>query len=138
MDAKDIQRVMDQMPGLNIAGIGICDARRKDIADQESELADGRAHLLNSVDACNKVCEWLLQVDKIKTPSKLNSYELKGLAEKDVGYLTAGAFIAAAVHCGYAYRITPGELHITFGMSKKSINAIKRRQKKEGKCNWAI
>ena len=138
MDAKDIQRVMDQVPGLNDFGIGVYDQRRKSAAEQEKEMAEGRATLLRSVDACNKICIWLSQVEKIKTPSGRSSYGLKDLAENDIGYITNGAFIAAAVHCGYPYRITPGSANVAFGMSEKSIKAIMRRQNKEGRGNWAV
>lgn len=139
MNREDIQRIMDEVPGLNDFGIGVYDQRRKKPEEREKELAEGRAHLLKSVDACNKVCQWLGQIDKIKTINdRHSSYGLKHVAEEDIGYITNGVFITAAIHCGFPYRIKPGRPNVEFGMSEKSIKAVMRHQKQEGKKNWAV
>lgn len=138
MDAKDIQNVMDRVPGLNDFGIGVYRHSSKSPTEQHEELANGRATLLDRVDACNKVCGWLAQVDRIKTTGDRSSYGLKEIAERDIGFVSNGAFIAAAVHCGYPYRITRGSANVWFGMSEKSIKAIMRRQNKEGRGNWPV
>lgn len=139
MTKRDVQRIMDEVPGLNDFGIGVFNQRRKKPEEREKELAEGKAQLLDSVDACNKVCEWLASIDKIATINhRHSSYGLKHVAEEDIGYVTNGVFITAAIYCGYKFRVTPGSPNVEFGMSEKSIKAAMRRQKDEGKKNWAV
>ena len=139
MTQDDIQRIIDEVPDLNDFGIGVLLQRRKTEDERKTELAEGKRELLNSVEACNRVCEWLGQIDKIKTiNSHRSSYGLKHLAEKDIGYITNGVFIAAAIHCGYPYRIEPGDPNVCFGMSMKLIKAVMRRQNDKQNANWAI
>lgn len=135
----DIQRIMDEVPGLNDFGIGVYNPRRTKPEERERELAEGKRVLLKSVDACNNVCEWLRQIDKIKTiNNRHSSYSLKHVAEKDIGYVTNGVFITAAIHCDYPYRIEGNSANVPFGMSEKSIKAVMRRQRAGGKENWAV
>ena len=129
MTRNDIQRIMDEVSGLNDFGIGVFGQRKKKPDERAKELAEGRAQLLESVEACNKVCDWLVQVDKIKTINTgQTSYGLKHIAENDIGYITNGVFITAAIYCGFPYRINPGSPNVNFGMSKKSLNVIQKRQ----------
>lgn len=65
---------------------------------------------------------WLADKARRKTINpRYTSYGLKHLAEKEVGYITNGAFIAAAIHCGFAYRIHPDSPNPSFGISEKSL-----------------
>ena len=134
MTRDDIQRIMDEVPGLNDHGIGVYEVQQKTPEERKNELAEGKRILLDHVDDCNKTCEWLQQIDKIKTINgRHGSYGLKDVAEKDVGYITNGIFIAAAIHCGFPYRIRPGSPNVTFGMSERSIKAAIRRQTQKRK-----
>ncbi|MBX3389490.1 MAG: hypothetical protein KF691_08555 [Phycisphaeraceae bacterium] len=128
MTQADIQRIMDAHPQLNEYGIGVYDDKAKPSV-QEAELAEGKAKLLGSAEACNRVCEWLKGVKKIRAINwDQTSYGLKHLAERDGDYCSNGAFIVAAIHSGFPYRIEPGNAYVYFGMSKKSIKAIRDRQ----------
>lgn len=139
MTRDDIKRIMDKVPNLNDFGIGVYNERKKKPDAREKELAEGKTQLLDSVEACNKVCKWLSAVAKIKTINdNRSSYGLKHIAEVDIGYVTNGVFITAAIYCGYPYRVESGDPNVPFGMSEKSVKAIMQRQKAEGKKNWAV
>ena len=102
MQSEDIQKIMDAMPELNDFGIGVFNEHEKSSEARAQDLAEGQETLLNSVAACTKTCDWLSSIDKIKTINrKHTSYELKHLAEKDIGYITNGVFITAAIHCEF-------------------------------------
>ena len=120
MTRDDIVAVMAKIPNLNDFGIGLFDHGQGLTADQKVEtLRQNQEQLLASEEACTRACAWLATVEKIKTP-KYSSYGLKHVAEKAVGYVTNGVFIAAAVHCGVPYRLWPGSPNVGFGISKKS------------------
>ena len=138
MSKSDLRTVMDRLPRLNYFGIGIYMPAHKTPQQRRQELDEGRTILSNSLEACNRACRWLAEVDKIKTINLgVRSYALKHLAEKDIGYVTNGAFIAAAVHCGFAYRVFDDSANVAFGMSKRSLKLIKERQNACGH-NWAL
>ena len=46
---------------------------------------------------------------------------MKHLAEDEIGYVTNGAFIAAAIHCGFPYQLIPDSPNVRFGISEKSL-----------------
>ncbi len=139
MTKAGIQRIMDEVPGLNDFGIGVYEERRKKPEERIKELEEGRISLLARVNECNRVCEWLDQIDKISSINdKHSSYGLKHIAEKDVDYVTNGAFIAAAIYRGYRHRITSGRPNVHFGMSERSIKAVMLRHQEEGKQNWGL
>ena len=129
MNCKDIEQIMARVPQLNAFGIGVFEARRKTPDNRASELESEREELRNSVDACNKCCQWLRgNISKIKTINQRHtSYGLKHLAEKDIGYITNGVFICAAIHCGFPYKLTDGP-NVRFGMSERSITQIEKRR----------
>ncbi len=139
MTKEDLQRVMVSNPQLNDFGIGVYDSRRKTREQRDSELAAGREDLANSLDACNRVCEWLANVAKIRTINEARgSYGLKHIAENDLGYITNGVFIAAAIHAGFPYRVVAGNPNATFGMSERSIKQIVLRQRASRKPETAV
>jgi hypothetical protein len=116
MTANDIQAVMKRIPQLTAFGIGTF--KEGDTA----EFHRGQEELLASVEQCTKVCEWLSRLDKQKTiNTRRSSYGLKHLAERAVGYVANGVFIAAAVHCGFPYRLSPGSPNVCFGISERSV-----------------
>src|SRR3954467_4152410 len=121
MTRQDIQRVIEKVPGLNEFGVGLYAWGRP----QEDRGAIFRADteaLLASEEACTKVCDWLGAMEKTKTiNTRDTSYGLKHLAAHEIGYVTNGVFIAAAVHCGFPYRLTPGRPNVEFGISEKSL-----------------
>lgn len=124
MTTEDLQRIIDQVPMLNDHGISVYNAKRCTPEERAKELEAGRAHLMRSLPKCNKVCAWLEGIKPTKRPNGRigTSYSLKHIAEREIGYITNGVFIAAAVFCGYPYRIISGSPNVILGMSKKSID----------------
>lgn len=125
---EDIQRVMDQVPGLNAFGVGVFFLDGRDPERAVVELDRGRRELLNSAEAVAKVCEWLQGVEKTKTP-KISSYYLKHVAEDEIGYVTNGVFIVAAILCGFPYRVNSGSPNVAFGVSERSIRDRQQARK---------
>jgi hypothetical protein len=117
---EDIQRVMDQVPNLNDFGVGVFCLHQRDPEMATAELEQGRKELLNSAEAVAKVCEWLRGIEKTKTPT-ISSYYLKHVAEEEIGYVTNGVFIVAAILCGFPYRVNSGSPNVAFGVSERSI-----------------
>lgn len=129
MTLADLRRVMDEIPTLTAHGIGVYNERAKTPEQRTTELADGRRELLQRLEECKKVCGWLAEVESVGSINERigTSYGLKHVAEDEVGYVCNGAFIAAAVFCGFRYRVEPGSPNVLFNMSGKSIKAIRQR-----------
>lgn len=134
MARSDIEKVIEQVPGLNDFGIGVFNPHAKTASERQRELVEGKATLLDSIEAVYKCCEWLKDVERIKgINTRHNSYGLKHIAETEIGYITNGVFIAAAILLGFDYRIINGGPNVAFNMSESSIKAIRRRQKELGR-----
>jgi hypothetical protein len=86
-------------------------------------MHENRKRLLQSSEMCTRVCEWLAAIEKTKTINdRHSSYCLKHMAAHDLGqYVANGVFIAAAVHCGFPYRLFPGSANVRFGISERSL-----------------
>ena len=69
------------------------------------------------------------QMEKIKTISRrCTSYGLKHVFERDTGrYVTNGAFICAAIHSGFDYKLIPGSPNVPFNISERSLNTVEKR-----------
>ncbi len=54
-----------------------------------------------------------------------SSYGLKHMIEHSgaADYVTNGAFIAAAIHAGFTYKLTPHSPNVMFNISEKSLKA---------------
>lgn len=118
---------MMKVPLLNDFGIGLFDGdRKKSQAEKDAILAKDEATLRNSVAEVGITVQWLLEnVQPTKTINKHHtSYGLKHIAEKDIGYITNGVFIAAGIIAGYPYEIPYGFPNVPFGMSEKSIKDL--------------
>ena len=110
---------------MNNFGVGLWDAGLGLSAYQRvARLHSEQQALLDSEKDCTKICEWLSAMKAVQTPDE-SSYGLKHVAEEEIGYVTNGVFIAAAVHCGFPYKLANGSENVLFGISKKSIK-IKR------------
>jgi len=123
MTRDDIAAVMKKVPLLNDFGIGLFEqGRGLSKEEQDARLQKGREQLLDSAESCTRICGWLSSRGKIKTINKRHSsYGLKHMAEKEIGYVTNGAFITAAIHCGFPYELIPGDPNVFFGISEKSL-----------------
>lgn len=129
MNLSDLQSVLNREPTLNDAGFGVIHSRRKSREEIETELAKDRAYLLTQVEGCAKICEWLKQVDRINSINwKHSSMGWKDLARRDIGYVSQGMFIAAAIHAGFPYDRMPDQMAAWFGMSNRSYTLLETRK----------
>jgi hypothetical protein len=101
--AAEMERVLDREPHLGDFGFDVWD-RRKTSLEMAAELARQRDDILSSASLAAFIATraWLRRHNKRKTINKSGtSYGLKHIAERDVGYITNGVFIAAAVAEGF-------------------------------------
>ncbi len=121
MTKNDIAAVIKKVPQLNSFGIGLYQNGRGLSAGQRAaNLKGGQDELLGMTRECTAICEWLSGKAKIKTINKRHSsYGLKHKAEKEIGYITNGAFICAAVFCGFDFKASGPNAH--FNVSEKSL-----------------
>jgi len=123
MKRQDIQKAIDKLPELTDFGVGIYEHGRKlSLAKRKQKFRESQEILLNSTNSFKKTCAWLSSIQKIKSINlKRTSYGLKHIAEKDIGYITNGVFIAAAIHCGFDFKVAHNSPNVMFNMSEKSI-----------------
>jgi len=63
-----------------------------------------------------------VKIKTINTHSR--RYNLKWIAEKELDiYISNGVFIAAAISCGFKYKMIQGSPNVLFNISKKSIKS---------------
>jgi hypothetical protein len=92
--------------------------------EYQEKLRRGQEQLLESSAICTKVCEWLASTRRAKAINRhRTSYGLKHTAELQIGeYVSNGVFIAAAIHCGFSYRVDGDSPYMMFAMSERSLN----------------
>jgi hypothetical protein len=101
---EDMRRILDREPQLGDFGFGVYDERGKTAAERQTELEHQRTLISEprSLAALIAARSWLRQFRKIKAlNNRGTSYGLKHVAEHDIGYLTNGVFIAAALAEGF-------------------------------------
>ena len=127
---RQLAALMHDLPLLCDHGIGVFDVPRRTREERTRLLAENRKMLRQSVADVQRTIAWLqANIARIKTVnSSANSYGLKHCAERDIGYITNGVFIAAAIIGGYGYRLLTGSANVNFAMSKRSIDAVYDRQ----------
>ncbi len=128
MTREKIASVLTKVPELTDFGIGLYEQGRG-LSKEEYKLEFSRQQekLLDSTDAFERTCVWLSKIEKIKTINKRRaSYSLKHIAEEEIGYITNGVFIAAAIYSGFNYKIEYNYPNVYFGMSEKSIKKYRR------------
>ena len=71
----------------------------------ESVLADREAMPQEHAEPFLLACEWIREnmPQSRKVCRRKSSYGLKDIAEKEIGYIQNGTFIAAAIHCGLKF-----------------------------------
>ena len=126
MSKEQIKAVMKLVPDLTDFGIGIYEDGRGLSPEEKAEaFLSCKADLLNSTEAFQKAVEWVSRINKAKSfNQKRSSYGLKHLAEKHIGYITNGVFIAAAIHSGFDHKIQKNNPNVYFNMSESSIKEI--------------
>lgn len=123
MSDAGLAEVMEQHPQLNSFGLGVFDPSGKPGRVRDAELAKGRAELAEREARVYEIVAWLRDnLRPIQTP-RWDSYGLKHLVEDQLGYITNGELIAAALIVGYSYRYrTP---NVEFGISARDIRRFK-------------
>ena len=121
MSKDDIQKAINRLPRLTDIGVSYNNRRKLTLEEYKSKFSKDQEMLLNSTETFSGVCKWLEGIKKIKTINRNHtSYGLKHVVEKDIGYVSNGVFIAAAIHCGFNFK--HDEIpNVTFNMSEKSI-----------------
>jgi len=122
MSKKAIETAIRQLPELTDFGVGTYNEKRLAPEVRKQNFEKDRAALLESLEGFEKACHWLSRQKKIKSiNTKHSSYGLKHIAEKEVGYITNGVFIAAAIHCGFTVKTYPGDPNVSINISEKSL-----------------
>jgi hypothetical protein len=121
MRCEDILAVIDRVPELTYYGVGLYESPKQPTSE---ELRRGQERLLESSAICTKVCEWLASIEPAKAINRhRTSYGLKHTAERQIGeYVSNGVFIAAAIHCGFSYRLDGDSANMLFAISERSLN----------------
>jgi hypothetical protein len=121
---------MARHPELNDFGIGLYGGdKNKSDAEKDAINAENRRVLRASAAAVATTVTWLREnVEPTRTINKRHtSYGLKHMAEKDIGYITNGVFIAAGIIAEYPYEISDSA-NVPFGMSEKSLKEVSARR----------
>ena len=96
----DMRAVLAAPPSLNHYGFGLFDRKGKTTQQIEEELAEKRSAMLDaeSLERFEKARGWLRRFEKQKRiHHRGTSYGLKHVAAREIGYVTNGVFIAAAI-----------------------------------------
>ena len=119
---NQIQQAIDKLPELHFYGVGYYQNEKNLTLSEHKEL---QQQLLDSTEEFEKACLWLEKINKIKTINKQHSsYGLKHLAEDEIGYISNGTFIAAAINCGFNYKASETSPNVSFNMSEKDIKSL--------------
>jgi len=99
-----MKRILAACPDLCNFGFSVFDPRHKTASQQEAEFAEEREAICQprSLVAFIATRKWLHGKPKIsRLNKKASSYGLKHVAENEIGYITNGVFIAAALAEGF-------------------------------------
>jgi hypothetical protein len=105
--AIDMDRVLEREPLLGDFGFGVWDPRSKTPEERAADLRLNREYIREPRSLAQFMAArgWLRQFRKIKALNRRGtSYGLKHDAEDDIGYVTNGCFIAAAIAEGFTVR----------------------------------
>lgn len=117
----ELTRIMEEHPLLHNAGYGYG-------YGELEPTAETRAALRNSVERFTAAKQWIeanLRPVKRIHPYR-TSYGMKHIAEREVGYITNGVFIAAMLACGYRMNPNP-KFNPRFNVSEAAVKAAERR-----------
>jgi hypothetical protein len=97
-----IAAVMERFPYLTAEGLARPFDTHLPKAEREEQFRLDRNALLSQAAEFRAACTWLGRQRKRKTINRRGtSYGLKHVCEDEVGYMTNGTFIAAAIACGF-------------------------------------
>lgn len=126
---KELKTVMEKFPRLNSFGMGLYANGNGLIRSEKiQQMKQNKESLLSRTEAICKIIEWLSRINKIKTiNTKHTSYRYKHIVENDIGYITNGEFIAAAIIAGFKPAFTTHGPNASFNMSAKDWLREERR-----------
>lgn len=104
---QEIERIIAEYPELTDFGFGTYNDRRLSPEQRQENFRTDRTLMFhpNSLNGFTKARAWLRQWPKTKHPNTHGtSYGLKHVAEHDIGYVTNGMFIAAAIAEGFTVK----------------------------------
>lgn len=107
MIKSDLVKILERESTLNTVGFGLGNCRSLAREEYRTILADNRESLLADLETCSLVAKWLREnAQERKSINKdCFSYRWKHIVEAEIGcYVSNGAFIAAAIYCGFNYR----------------------------------
>lgn len=99
-----MKNILAEHPELGDFGFSVFDRRHKSESQREEELAEEREKICSprSLVAFIETRKWLRGKPKIsKLNKRASSYGLKHVVENEIGYITNGVFIAAAIAEGF-------------------------------------
>lgn len=124
-------RVMKQYKELDCSGLYTADD--DDVIAYNQSWSAERGELLTeqSLDGFMNAIEWLLKFEKIRAINCRDgsSYELKNIAEPQVGYVMNGVFIAAAIAAGFRIKRDCGwgSRSACFNISTRAFRKYERK-----------
>ena len=128
--AIDMERVLEREPQLGDFGFGVYAPRSKAPEERAAELYRDRESIREPRSLAQFLAArgWLRQFSKIKSLNRCGtSYGLKHVAEDDIGYVTNGVFIAAAIAEGFTVRcVDPGSPNAWFNISTEAWRHTER------------
>jgi hypothetical protein len=105
--AADMELVLAAEPNLSDFGFGASNIRKMTAEERVAFVQENRARirLPRSLAQFMAARQWLAQFGKLKALNRSgSSYGLKHVAGHDIGYVTNGVFIAAAIAEGFIVR----------------------------------
>jgi hypothetical protein len=120
MTREDIEAVLAKEPELSALGKHV--HRRvpgSPPGDRERRLHADRERLLDDVDGCSRAERWLGTIAaRAQSPWQGTHYS-RYEAEAEVGGLTDGAFLVAAIHLGLEYSTTRGYAAVVVPVARR-------------------
>jgi hypothetical protein len=139
--ALDMDLVLERELLLGDFGFGVWDPRSKTPAERAAELLRDRGLIREPRSLAQFVAarSWLRQFSKIKALNRRGtSYGLKHCAEGDIGYVTNGCFIAAAIAEGFTVRCAEfGSPNAWFNISTEAWRHVERNRDDRRKASGA-
>src|SRR5262249_30734520 len=117
--AADMARILEQEPQLSDFGFGLTDFD-KTHEERVARFREDRESICEPRSLAQFIVarRWLSQFTKLKSLNKGgSSYGLKHIAEHDIGYVTNGVFIAAAIAEGFSVQRIGNSPNAVFNIS---------------------
>lgn len=125
--------VMERAPTLTEYGLDLhWEFRRKPREEWQAAFDRQRQHLAESGAAFDLCRDWISRNFEMQKTIcyAATSYRLKHIAEREIGYISNGTFIAAMIACGYNW--VPDGPNAYFNITRRSIRNAEARVKSIG------